>query len=385
MDFIKDIKVEKGDNSSVKIEGDIPFAELEKHRAKAIKHIGKDMEIDGFRKGNVPAAKVVERAGEMTVLSEMAERALADVYPEIIKEHKLEVIGHPQVGITKIAEGNPLGFTAEVAVLPEVTLPDYKKIAAATNKNKASSEVTDEDVEKQIEEVLRQKIAYDRMQELAAKKAEAEAATADVGNATELPTPESEAAKVAEAEEAAEVDPSKVEVPELTDELVKTLGQPGQFETVEDFKTKIREHLTIEKEKDVNAKHRAQITDTIIDQAEMELPQVLIDSELNQMFGQMNEDLTRANLKMDDYLAHIKKTKEEMAEEWKPAAEKRAKLQLVLNEIAKKEDVQPDKTAMDEQVAAIKEQYKDADEARVRVYVGSVLMNEAVMKLLEEA
>ena len=70
----------------------------------------------------------------------------------------------------------------------------------------------------------------------------------------------------------------------------------------------------------------------------MDLPQVLIDSELGQMFAQMEEDIKRAGLQFDDYLAHIKKTKEELAAEWKPLAEKRAKLQLVLNEIAKGED-----------------------------------------------
>ncbi len=381
MDFIKDITVEKQDNSSVKITGEVPFAELEKHRTKAIAHIGKDMEVDGFRKGHVPAAKIVERVGEMTILGEMAERALAEVYPHIIKEHELEVIGHPQISITKIAEGNPLGFTAEVAVMPEITLPDYKKIAAAANKERTSDDVTDEDVEKQIEDVLRQKVAYERMQELAQKKAEAEAAAPETGDATELPTPESEAQKKAEAEE---VDPSKLELPELTDELVKTLGQPGQFETVDDFKAKIREHLEIEKKQEAVAKHRAQITDTIIDQSEMALPEVLVESEITQMFGQMNEDLKRANLKMEDYLSHIKKTKEELEAEWRPAAEKRAKLQLVLNEIAKTETITPDKEALDAQVKELLEQYKDADETRVRVYVASVMMNEAVMEMLEE-
>ena len=164
---------------------------------------------------------------------------------------------------------------------------------------------------------------------------------------------------------------------------MKGLGQPGQFETVDDFKKKVREHLEIEKEREVAAAHRAKVTDAIIDKTTMELPQVLIDSEINQMFAQMEEDLKRANLKMDDYLGHIKKTKEELREEWKPAAEKRAKLQLILNEIANKEEVTPDKAAVDTQVDQLMEQYKDADEAQVRVYVASVLTNEEVMKMLE--
>jgi len=198
-------------------------------------------------------------------------------------------------------------------------------------------------------------------------------------NDGDLPTPESEQAKVIETEE----DFSKLPLPELTDELVKTLGQPGQFTGIDDFKTKLREHLEIEKKQEVETKHRAIITDEIIKQTTVDLPQILIDSELNQMFFQMNEDLERANLKMDDYLKHIKKTKEELEKEWTPAAEKRAQLQLILNEIAKDSDIKPDEKQLEEQVKQLLEQFKDADERRVRIYVASMMTNEAVMKMLE--
>ncbi|MCB9811458.1 trigger factor [Candidatus Nomurabacteria bacterium] len=384
---MKQFTIEKQDGSQVQITGEIPFTELAKHRASAIAALGKDIEIDGFRKGHVPEKVLVEKLGEMRILSEMAERTLAKVYPEAVKEHNLEVIGYPQVSITKLAPDNPMGFTATVAVVPEITLPDYKKTAAEVNKDKASVEVTDADVEDQIKDIMRQKIAYERLQKKAAAGAKHvhEDGTVHDGPAhgegtTDLPTPESEAAK----EEEEEFDPEKIELPELTDEYVKELGQPGQFETVADFKAKLREHLEIEKKREVEAAHRAKLTDKIIEDSTFALPQVLIDSEINQMFAQMEEDLKRANLKMDDYLSHIKKTKENLIKEWTPAAEKRARLQLVLNEIAKREDVTPDKEQLDTQVKQLLEQYKDADEARVRVYVASVMMNEAVMKMLEE-
>ncbi|MDA8596802.1 trigger factor [Candidatus Pacebacteria bacterium] len=379
MDFIKDFTVTSEANSQTKIVGEIPFAELEKERKKAIAHLGTNIELDGFRKGHVPEEVLVGKIGEMSILTEMAERALARVYPEVLKEHTIEAIGHPEIQITKIAPDNPLGFTATVAVMPEITLPDYEKIATEVNKNKESAAVTDEEVENQAKEIIRQKEAYERLQKKAAATPESE--EKDLGGATELPTPESETSK---AEEAAAQEPVKDdELPELTDEYVKTLGQPGQFETVEDFKSKLREHLTIEKERETVAAHRGKITDQIIEETKVDLPQVLIDSEIGQMFGQMEEDLKRANLKMDDYLSHIKKSKEDLIEEWKPAAEKRAKLQLVLNEIAKKDNIEPDKGALDEQVDQLLEQYKDADEARVRVYVESVMTNEAVMQKLE--
>ena len=97
----------------------------------------------------------------------------------------------------------------------------------------------------------------------------------------------------------------------------------------------------------------------------------------------MEEDIKRAGLKFDDYLEHIKKTKDDLVTEWTPMAEKRAKLQLVLNEIAKKEGVKLDEKQLEDQTNQLLEQYKDADPVRVRVYIASVMQNEAVMQMLE--
>ena len=265
---------------------------------------------------------------------------------------------------------NDLEFSAIVAVVPTFTLPDYEKIAQDVNKNRPVDEVTDEELDVKIKEIQQQKRAYERMQDLSQQsKAEAEA------EAATLPTPESVEKKVE--------DDKNAPLPELTDESVKALGQPGQFETVADFKAKLREHLEAEKKQNNAAKHRADITDGIIEKTEMTLPKILIDSEINQMFAQMEDDLKRSELKMDDYLTHIKKTKEELAEEWKPAAMKRAQLQLVLNEIAKQEEMVPDAEKVAAQTKELLERFKDADEHRVRLYVASVLLNEEVMSKLE--
>lgn len=365
IDFKKDFTVTTEPKSQVKISGEIPFAELEAHRANAIKALGANVSIDGFRKGHVPAAVLEKKLGEMAILTEMAERAISHMYGHILEAHKIDAIGYPKFEITKIAPENPLGFTATVAVVPPVELPDYKKIAKTANADKPSEEVTEEELETKIKDILRQKAAYDKLQQKASAKEGA-------GDTTDLPTPETVEKDEPEAS------------PELTDEVVKTLGQPGQFENVEQFKKMLREHLEIEKKRDVTANHRATITDKIIDGSKIELPEILIESELSQMFAQMEEDLKRSNLKMDDYLSHIKKTKEDLRKDWSPAAEKRAKLQLILNEIAKKEKITADAKLVDEQTKQLLTQYKDADEMRVRTYVSSILQNEAVMKSLEE-
>ncbi len=349
--------IENLPDSQVKIFGELPYVELESERTAAVVSLGRNVEIAGFRKGHIPKNVLEKHIGEITIMAEMAERAIAHAYPHILEQNGIEAIGHPIIEITKIAPQNPLGFSAIVAVIPTFALPDYGTLAKEINKNRESDAVTDEKVSEKINDILKQKAAYDRLQ--------AKAAVSD--------------------EEAiqTEEDLNKLVIPELTDEVAQSLGQPGQFIGADDLKAKLREHLELEKKQEVAAKHRADITDQVIDATSIALPKILIDSEINQMFAQMQEDLDRANLKMEDYFKHIGKTKEEMATEWEPAATKRAKLQLVLNEIAKAEKLSPDIELVNTQTKELLERFKDADEHRVRIYVASVLLNEAVMKKLE--
>ncbi len=372
---LKAITVEKLPGSEIKITGEIPYTYLDAYRKHAVEHVGAGIEMDGFRKGHIPESILIQRVGEMALLTDMAEHSIEDAYRKIVTDRKLDVIGHPKVSVTKLAKDNPLGFTITVAVVPEVTLPDYKKVAQHINKEKESKEVTEEEITKQVEDILRQKVAYERLQAKAKAKSDSEKeVTPD--KSEEIATPNDSVSENA--------DPTTILLPELTDEYVKTLGTPGQFETVAEFREKIKEHLTIQKSQDVDSNHRAKITDAILESTTVELPKIMIDSEIGQMFGQMEEDLKRAELKMDDYLTHIKKSREELTKEWTPAAEKRAKLQLVLNAIAKKDEIKADPSIVDHEVSNLLEKHKDADEMRVRIYVESVLMNEAVMKNLEE-
>ncbi len=362
VDFKQAFTIEELPDSQIKISGELPYIEVESERKAALVSLGKEVELAGFRKGHIPTPILEKHLGEMRILGEMAERAIAHSYPHIIEEHEIAAIGHPQIEVTKLAPGNPLAFTAIVAVIPKFSLPDYSAIAKELNKNRESDELTEAELEEKIKEIQKQKRAYERMQELAQKSTDESATEEEVEPETEK---------------------TEKPLPELTDEYVKTLGQPGQFETVTDFKTKLREHLEIEKKTNNSAKHRAEITDKIIEATELALPKILIDSEINQMMAQMRDDLNRSDLKLEDYLAHIKKTEAELTAEWVPAAEKRAKLQLILNEIAKAETVTPDMEELNAQTQELLNRFKDADEHRVRLYVASVLTNEKVMQLLE--
>lgn len=369
MSYINEMQVERNtDDSTVTITGEIPFDELTKYRKAALDKLGADVEVDGFRKGHVPEEVLIEKIGEMSLLSEMAERALAKAYPAILEEHSIDAVGYPQISVTKLAADNPFGFTATVAVVPEFTLPEYLEVAKAHRNQATDTEVSEEEVEKAIKDILRRKVAYERIQQKAAAKEEAQKDGAD------LPTPET-------VENENENDePTDEELPELTDELVKTIGD---FADVTAFQAKVKEELSEQKVQEATNKQRAAITDALVEATDMKVPEVLVNAEIDQFMAQMQEDLKRAQLSFDDYLQHLKKTEEELKDEWRPAAEKRAQTQLILDAIADAEKITPDEQVIDEQVQALKQQYGDADESRIRVYVTSILRNDAVMKLLE--
>lgn len=363
LDFKNTFTVTREPGSLVKIEGEIPYSEVLKERSAALKALGQNLKLDGFRPGHVPEAVLVKQLGEMAILSEMAERAISHLYPHIITAHTLDPIGHPKVEIKKLAPENPLLVSFLVAVMPEVTLPNYELIAKQINAKRDSDEVTEAEIAEQISDIQRQRLAYERLQAKADAKAKSDRPAGEpVTDDTDL---------------------AKAELPALSDEYVQGFGQAGQFPDVATFKKVIAEQLIVKKKSSVRAQHRAKLTDAIIDSSQIELPQILVDAEIGQMFAQMEEDLRRSNLKMDDYLAHIKKTKAALAKEWTPAAEKRAKLQLILNEIAKKDGLKPDEEKLKEQTKALLQNYKDADPARVFAYVATILTNEAVLQKLE--
>ncbi len=359
MEFIKTFTVTKNNNATVTVEGEIPYSEIEKQEAVAITTLSENLEIDGFRKGHVPEKIAKEKIGEAQILAEMAEKTLAKVYPTILKELEIDAVGYPEVSVKKLAPGNPFGFSFTVATMPTFELPDYKKIAATHAKPATEISISEEEVDDAIKNILERKQAFEKMQK-----------QNDEGqnNNTDLPTPET-------------VNTNDT-LPELTDDLAKEIsGLP----TVDALKEKIKEELTEQKTQEEKNKHRATITDALVEATEITVPEVFIQAETDQFMAQMKDDLTRAQISFEDYLKHIKKTEEELVSEWRPNAEKRAKVQLILNAIADNEKISPNKETVLKQVEELKARYKDADNDRLTVYVESILRNDAVMQLLEKS
>lgn len=339
------IKIEKLKNSEIEITGSIPFEELEKHRKQAVENISKGIKIDGFREGKVPEKILIEKVGEMTILNEMAELTLRESYPNIIIENKIDAITSPEVSITKLAKGNPLEFKIKLSVMPEVKLPDYKKIAKKENEKKEEGlEATEEDVENTIKQILASQNSDHSCDDEECKHEEKEVAK------------------------------------ELTDEMVKKLGD---YKDVADFKTKLKENISLEKKHRAKEKKRLEIIDGIIKETTIEVPEILIEAELRKMLSEMSDNISRMGLKFDKYLEHIKKTEDDLKKEWRTDAESRVKGQLILNQISKEEKIQPSEEEVNKNVDAIISQYKDAKKENVEIYVRMMLSNDEVLKLLE--
>ena len=348
-------KVTKLEKSQVEIEGTIPEEKLLGYEKGIVDEMLKDFEMPGFRKGKVPEATFRKEISDMTILEEMAERAIGDEYPKILEENKIDAIGRPEVIITKLARGNALEFKIKTAVLPEIALPDYKKIAKEEMSKSESVDVTGEEVDNAILELRKMK-AHQTLHE---NMKEGEEENHD-HNHEELN--------------------DEKNLPELNDEFAASLGD---FKTVAELRTKIEENMALEKANKAHEKKRIAVMERIIDEAKIDVPEVFIQAELRKMMSRMEIDIANMGLKIDDYLAHVKKTREDLLNEWRKDAERRAILELSISEIAKLENIKADKEELEREMKKLLENYPDADPLQAELYVDNVLRNEKVFVFFE--
>ena len=327
------------ETGQVEIKSEISTKEFAEAISETLADLRKEVTIPGFRKGTAPEKMVKDKIGTAAIMHEAAEHAISHAYGHILEAEKIDAIGHPQVSITKIAEGNPLEFTIVTAVVPEVKKFDYVKIAAKENAKKVDAVIiTEEETTKTIESIQK-------------NYAQANGIKADE------------------------------KLPELTDDFVKTLGE---FETVADFKKKLAENMLSEKEHKMHEKKRLELVDALTKDLDVIIPEVLIESELGRMTEQMKHDIERMGLTFEAYLKHLKKSAEDMKKEWRGDAIKRVKLDLAINHIAKAEKITADKKKVEDEVKHAMEHHKDVDSDRARSYFEHIFINQAVFEFLEK-
>jgi len=328
------LKVGKPKDGVIEINGEIPASIIELHRKEVIEEVKQEAEIPGFRKGNAPEDMVLKQVNMNHVLEDAAEEALSVAYPAILDDNNIVPISSPRVTFVKLALDNPLEFKISIAVEPEVGLPNYKKIAKTIKDKKAPAEATDADVDEVIEQILTMRQGED------GKK------------------------------------------PELTDELVKTLGK---FENVADFKEKLKGNIKAEKEMEGARIRYEELAKQLVDEAKLVVPSLLLEDEMYAAHGRLHKELEKRKMSAEEYFKIIKKTEEEYIKEKKEATERQLKTKFILKAIAKKENIVADEKEVEKEMEHAATHYPDTNQEAFKAYVEEMLVNEQTLKFLEEA
>jgi FKBP-type peptidyl-prolyl cis-trans isomerase (trigger factor) len=332
-------------NGDIEFQAEVPVELLEEYSLAALAALAEDFALPGFRKGKVPQEKVREHIGEMSLLEDAANEALRDAMPQIAEDEKLTVVGRPQVTITKIAPKNPLEFKIRYALFPDISLPDYKKIAKTIFDRNDPTDVTEKEVDEAVE----------RIQKMIAS-AMVPAATGETPDAKDVPAPP------------------------LTDESVK---QFGNFATVADFRAELKKQLEREKTLHMKDGRREEMIKEIVKRAKIKVPQLLVDQELYEFLIDRDEQLKTAGLSLDEYLKQIGKTAEQLEKDERALIEDDLRMSLVVREIRKKEIITADDRDVHILITQLKLRYPERTEEELHRTAEAMIIQNKLFAILE--
>jgi len=422
------MNIQKLPKSQIEIQISVPADELEKFLDMAAEELSNDLKIDGFRPGKAPRQIIEQKVGSEKVLAHGAEKAIKKTYVDAISKNKIEAIGEPKITITKIAPGNDLEYKAIVGIMPEIVLGNYRKEIKLVKKNEPEA-IKNEQVQKELETLQksRAKIITVRRE---AKKGDRVEIDFEVfvdgklieGGASQnhpltigenyfIPGFEDKLVGMKEKDEkefelsfpkeyhqkglAEKPARFKVkvnlvqekELPEINNEFAKSLGK---FENLEALKKSLIAGMELEQKKKNEDKWRTEAIEKIANSNQMEIPEVLLEGELEKMMAEFEQNIAGMGLTLDTYLENIKKSRSEIRKGWKETAEKRVKAALILREIARAEEIEVPTPEIEEEMNRVLAYYKSMPDMEKKVdmerlfnYTKGILTNEKVFKFLE--
>lgn len=346
------IKVTRDEKAwEAEISAEIPADAMQTYRAEALKEIQKTAKLDGFRPGKAPEDAIIRVYGEAAILREAAEHAIQHELPEILAKEELPIVESPRVSTGTPESGKPLAFTARASLAPKVELPDYESIAKKVRETKEDTSVSDTEHKEALTHLRRERARIDKI---------------EAGTEPQKAAEESRAMK-------------DEELPALDDEFVQSLG----YADATAFEGALRENIKNEKELKAQDKRRTAILDEIIKKSTIKYPASLRDYELDEMEGRLRDDLQRLGRTLEQYLAETKKTREELRSMWTESADQRAKVRLVLAQIAAKEKIEPGEAEVAHEIEHAKQHYPQASADQLRPHVLHAMRNEMTLRWLE--
>ena len=321
------------EKSKIEIIIELNNEDLLPFKDKALEELGSKLTLPGYRQGKAPLSLVENHVSAIEVYEKTAVFALEKFYPQIIENNKIEAIGQPMVNITKLIPESLVEFKVEVAILPHLGLPDYKKIAKNKQQNKKEVFVEEKEIEEALKWLQKTK-----------------------------------------------------QTPSLDDKFAQSLGK---FKNLEELKQSIQDSLKIEKQAKEKEQWRLGVIEEIITQMKGEIPDLLIQAEQEKMLDELKIQVEEMQLPFEDYLKQIKKTEGELKTEFQPLALKRVKMALILKEIAQLEKIEVKDKEIEDKTNEILNRLPDPslkdkiNLEELKIFASGLIRNEKVFELLE--
>ncbi len=376
-----------------KIEVALTEAELAPYVERTFNRLRRDIKAAGFRPGKAPNHIIERQLGANTIQNEVLEAAVEQTYARALTEHGLTVVANPQISLAKFVPYSELEYSAEVEIMPPVTLADYKSVKV----KQPDASVSAKDIEDVIA-ALRQQAATLKDVDRPAKPGDTvtldyvgrkdgkpfeggsdsdhtmvlgegkflaefeknlegvKAGETKKFNLT-FPKDYSEASLAGQKVEfTADIKKvSEAVLPELDEAFFKRFGSGS----LDDMKQAVRKQLETEKAEQAQFQYELEVVDVIADKSKFDLPEALVAQRLEQMKGELEQNLASSGLNLEKYLKVRNQTNEQLEAEMRPEAEKRVRRSVVLTEVAKAEKVQVTDAELDEELAALKTRYTD--------------------------
>lgn len=419
-------KIKKLPGGLIEMTVEFSSAEFEGYYKKIEEELMKNFETPGFRRGKAPKEIFNKEMNQSKIYQETAASIIEKTLGEALEKEKVEVLGTPKIEIKKISLGNPFIYQATFSVLPKVKVTALGKIEVTRKK----TEVTEQEVEKVLndirekrkKEILKEKEAChgDKVEmdvamffgQVPIENGQAQKVPYVLGAKSWLPDLEKHLLGVKRNEEKeftitypvdyfdkklAGKDVNfkikihgiyEIELPELNDELAKSLGA---FKDLNDLKEKIRNNLEEDKRHKNEESLEIEILNQLVEHSEFEeIPDIILEEEAHKMIHELEDSLVQQNLKFDDYLTHLKKTKEELEKGFKPQAEKRVKTILIFRNIIEANKILVSEEEVEQQIKMISSYYagnkeleKNFKTPEYRNYLQNTLLNRKTIEFIK--
>ena len=388
------LQVEKLEKNMAKLTIEASAEDFEKAIQKVYLKARGRINIPGFRKGKAPRKLIEKMYGTGVFYEDAANDLIPTAYAEALKDCDLEIVSRPEINVTQIESGKPFIFTAEVAVKPEVTLGEYKGVEV----EKSDVEVTDEDINKEVDKERENNSRTIDVDDRAVESGDiikldfdgsvdgvpfaggkAENYTLTIGSGSFIPGFEDQliGTKIGEDKDVTVTFPedyhekslagkeavfkckvNAITVKELPDADDEFASEVSEFETLAEYKEDIKKKLTEKKEKAARAKKEAQAIEKAVENATMEIPDAMIDTQVQSMMEDFARRMQSQGLSLEQYFQFTGMDAKKMHDQMKPEALKRIQNSLVLEAVAKAENIEISDEKVDEEIAKMAEAYK---------------------------